>query len=113
MNIQVESYGHAVILVLEGELTEDSLEGFKKAVDRQIESIDVIDVVVNMEKVPFVDSAVLEYLLDLQELLTERLGRVKFVKADEHIRKILEVTRLKSTFEVFDDILDAVKVMQT
>lgn len=112
MNIQAESYGHAVILILEGELTADSLEAFKQTVDHQLGRKGVIDLVLNMEKVPFVDSAALEYLLDLQELLTERLGRVKFVKADESIRKILEITRLESTFEVFDGIPSAVKVMQ-
>ena len=112
MNIQAESYGHAVILILEGELTVDSLEAFKQTVDHQLGGKEVIDLVLNMEKVPFVDSAVLEYLLDLQELLTERLGRVKFVKADESVRKILEITRLESTFEVLDEISSAVKVMQ-
>ncbi len=112
MNIQAESYGHAVILILEGELTADSLEAFKRVVEHQLAGKEVIDLVLNLEKVAFIDSAALEYLLDLQELLAERLGRVKFVKSDENIVKILEITRLDSTFEVFGEVPEAVRVMQ-
>ena len=114
MNIQAESYGHAVILILEGELTDDSLEVFRQTVDHQLDSQEVIDLVLNLEKVPFIDSAALEYLLDLQEQLTgPRMGGVKFAKPDENVLKILEITRLESTFDVFMDVSEAIKVMQT
>jgi|GEM_PF-1013905 len=113
MNITAEGYGHAVMLLLKGELTEDSLGAFIKAVDHQLEDRDVIDVVLNMEEVPFADSAALEYLLGLQERLAgERLGQVKFVRPDENIRKILELTRLESTFEVHEDASRAIQAMQ-
>jgi anti-anti-sigma factor len=61
--------------------------------------------------VPFIDSAGLEYLLDLQEKLAQRMGQVKLIKPDENIRKILELTRLASVFEVFKDIPEAVKAI--
>ena len=112
MNIQAESYGHVVMLILEGELTEDSLGVFRKAVEHQLGGKEVIDLALNLEKVPFVDSAALEYLLDLQEILAERLGQIKLVKPGENIRKILEITRLESVFEVYADVPEAVKVVQ-
>jgi len=112
MNINAESYGHAVILNLKGELTADTLGAFQQAVDRQLEGKEVIDIVLNLEEVPFVDSAALEYLLDLQDRLNERLGRVRFVKCDENVAKILEITRLDTVFEVFADVPEAVKALQ-
>ncbi len=112
MNLQAETYGHAVILICEGELTEDSLGAFKLAVDHQLSGKEVIDLVLNLEKVPFIDSVAFEYLLTLQERLSERLGQVKLVKPDENILKILEITRLESNFEVFEDLPEAIKVMQ-
>jgi len=112
MTVHAESYGHAVILIVEGELTVDSLEAFKKAVEHQLESKEVIDLAIDLEKVPFIDSAALEYLLDLQELLAERLGQVKLVRPDVNTRKILEITRLESAFEIFADVAEAVKVTQ-
>lgn len=112
MNITVESYGHAVLLNVKGELTEDSLNVFRKEVDRQLEGKEVVDVVLNMASVPFVDSAALEYLLDLQERLAQKFGQVKLTKVDEHIEKILEITRLASQLEVYDDVSQAVKATQ-
>ncbi len=109
MNINVESYGHAVIFNLKGELTEDSLTAFKQAVEHQLESKEVLDVVVNLEMVSFADSAALEYLLDLQDRLSRNLGRVKLARPDENLRQILTITRLEANFEVFDDIPQALQ----
>lgn len=110
MNIQAESYGHAIILILEGELTEDSLTAFKQAVDHQLEKKEMIDLVLNLKKVPFIDSTCLEYLLDLQETLSERLGQIKLVKPEANVLKILEITRLDTNFEVYDEVPQAAKV---
>ena len=112
MTIRTESYGHAVIFFPEGELNDDSLESFKQAVDHQLEAKEVIDLAVDMAKVSFVDSVTLEYFLDLQDRLAERLGQVKFINLDSNMRKILEITRLESNFETCADVAEAVKVIQ-
>ncbi len=112
MNITAESYGHAVILNLKGDLTEDSLGAIQQAVDHQLASKEVIDLVLNLENVPFMDSACLEYLMSLQDRLAERLGQVRLVKCDDNVRKILEITRLDSTFEIFNDPTEAVKAVE-
>jgi len=112
MNIAAESYGHAVILNLKGELTDDSLSALAGAAERALEDSVVIDLVLNFESVPFVDSKALEFLLALQDRLSERLGQVKLLKCDENIRKILEITRLEGAFEVCMDVNEAVKSIQ-
>jgi len=112
MNVTAESYGSAVILNLKGELTEDVLNALRQAVNHQLEDREVIDIVLNLSAVPFMDSAGLEYLLDLQDSLAERLGQVKLLGIDENVRTILEMTRLRSGFEVYSDASDAVKTIQ-
>jgi anti-sigma B factor antagonist len=112
MNIRVESYGHAVILNPKGDLTEDILGALNQAVRHQLEDPEVVDIVINLEGVSFVDSAALEYLLDLQDTMAERLGQVKLAKVDENVMTILEITRLRSSFEVYQDIPEAVKAIQ-
>lgn len=112
MSTTAESYGHAVILNIKGELTEDSLDAFIKVINHQLDKgKDIIDLVMNMENVPFIDSAAMEYLMDLQDRLADRLGQVKLVNCDENIRKILEITRLETTFEICSDITEAVKAI--
>lgn len=111
MNVTAESYGHAVMLIMKGELSEDSLASFNQTVDHQLRNKEVIDIVLNMEEVPFVDSAALECLLDLQDKLAERFGQVKLVKIDENIDKILEITHLQSEFDIYKDVAEAVKAV--
>ena len=111
MKIAAESHGSVVVLNLRGELTDDSVTAFAKAVDHQLENRDVVDIVLNMESVPFLDSAALMYLLDLQDRLSERLGQVKLGAIDDNIRMILEVTRLKATFDVYESADEAVRAV--
>lgn len=112
MNITAESYGHAVILNLKGELEEDSLGAFKQSVEHQLAGKDVVDLVLNCQDVTFIDSVALEYLLNLQGQLAERLGQVRLVKCSEDVRKIMEVTRLDTAFEIFEDIPEAIKATE-
>ena len=112
MNITAESYGHAVILNLKGDLTEDSLRAFMQVVDHHLGDNHVVDVVLNMEQVPFIDSAGLECLLDLQDRLTQKFGQVKLVGCDENVRKILEITRQTPGFEILNDVAEAVKAIR-
>ena len=112
MNVTAESYGHAIVLNLQGELTGDSTAALMQVVDHHLKDGELIDVVLNMETVGFVDSAALECMLDLEDRLAERFGRVKLVKVDENIRMILDITRLTNTFDIYDDINDAVKAVE-
>jgi len=111
MNITAESYGHAVILHLKGELTEDALEALDRAVQHHLAGSDVVDLVLDLEAVPFVDGRGLEYLLDLQDRLNERLGQVRLARCDENVRMILHVTRLDSSFELYDGVPQAVQAL--
>jgi len=109
MKLTAESYGHAVILNISGELTEDSLQAFRQSVEHQLNGDRIVDLVLNMEDVPFVDSAVLEYLVDLQAQMLQKHGQVKLIKCDENMLKILEITRLNTMFEVAGDVADVLK----
>ncbi|MDP6544733.1 MAG: STAS domain-containing protein [Phycisphaerae bacterium] len=110
MSIPVEDYGHAVILKPKGELTEDTLDAFKEVVDHQLMSDAVVDVIVDMEEITFIDSTLLEYLLDTQDSLHEKFGQVRLARCDENVATILEITRLNLVFEVFENTSDAVRV---
>lgn len=112
MKVSAESYGHAVILNIKGEVSEDDLSLLNQAIEHQLGDPEVVDLVLNLDGVPFMDSAVLAYLLDLQDRLAERFGQVKLVAVDENVMTILEITRLRSSFEIYRDTSEAVKAIQ-
>ena len=108
MNITHENYGHVTVLSLKGEFTADDVDNFKRTVTELMDQ-DGRDFVVDLEKVPFIDSAALESLLDLRDKSSDALGMVKLAATDENVAKILEMTRLDQQFERFGDMIEAVK----
>jgi stage II sporulation protein AA (anti-sigma F factor antagonist) len=111
MNVTAESYGHTVMLHLKGEFTDDALGNLRQVMDHHLAGKEVVDLVLDVEAVDSIDSAGLEFLLDLQDRLAERLGQVKLIKPDEDLRKILEITHLAGSFETFHDVAEAVKAI--
>jgi len=111
MKVDVETYGQSALLVLKGDLSADSLDTFRRVVDGQLSEGDIRDLVLDLADVPFVDSAALEYLLDLQERLSERLGQVKLARPDENVRKVFEITRLDNAFEGYEDVSQAIRTL--
>ena len=65
-------------------------------------------VVLDMEHVPMVDSAGLETLLDLGDVLRLRGGALKLASANPLCRDVLRITGLDSQFEAFDDPVSAI-----
>lgn len=112
MNITAENYGHAVVLIVKGELIGDTLTAFRREVDKQLRDHEVVDIVLDLQAASAIDSEVLEYLLDLQDRLAEKFGQVKVARVQPPIRKILEITRLDTEFEIFEEPSQAIKVMQ-
>ena len=45
MNITAESYGHAVVLNMKGELIEDALSAVRREIQHQLSGKDVVDLV--------------------------------------------------------------------
>lgn len=113
MNIAAETYGRAVVLNIKGDLNEDALSGLQETIDHHLQRAEVVDVILNVAEALFIDSATLEYLLDLQDTLSETFGSIKFVNCDENVGKILEVTRLNNEFSVYDELAQAVKESQS
>ena len=108
MEIKIERYGHAAILNCKGDLTEDTLDVFSNEVKRQLED-NVSDFIVNLAEVHFLDSAGLERLLDLQDEVIEKSGQVRLTSLSEHVAKIFEITRLDGSFEIANDMTEAVR----
>jgi len=109
MNVNTESFGAAVLMIIKGEMTADDIAALRKSVDHELEDQKVLDVVLDMQEVPFVDSAVWEFLLDLQDELADRMGQVKLARCDENVRKIAEMTRLDRELEIYDAVEPAVR----
>jgi anti-sigma B factor antagonist len=69
-------------------------------------------VVLDMEYLTLLDSAGLELLLWLIDDVADRGGRLKLVRPDETVRKILQITRLDRRFDVHESIEAAARSLR-
>ena len=67
------------------------------------------DVIVDLQRVSFVDSTGLAVLLNALRRLTRARRRMGIVIGNSAVRRAFEVTRLHWTFDVFDDVQSALE----
>lgn len=65
-------------------------------------------VVLDLERVPLIDSAGLELMLDFQDRCAERAGVMKLAAPTALCRDILNVTGVATRFDIYQDSLAAV-----
>ena len=100
------------VLSVEGSLEGEQVATARNSVRLMIEDRHVVDVVVDLSRCPFINSEGLELFLWLKRRAEELFGRVKLAGCDDTLRKILEMTRLRSRFECVQDLESAVRQMR-
>jgi anti-anti-sigma factor len=105
MNLPTEIFGNVIVVHTPDEVgadQADSLERFVTTLERN-------QVVLDLANTELLDSAGLAALLATQDNLRELGGDMKIATANHVNRKILEITRLDQSLEVFESVIDAVK----
>ncbi len=111
MKLSYEDHGTVSVLTVSGELTTDQADNFRRACQDRITK-DIHDIVLNLEHLELLDSAGLELLLWLVDLLAENSGHLRLVNPNDTIQKILEVTRLERRFDIHGTIEAAAKSLR-
>jgi anti-sigma B factor antagonist len=103
-----EKYNDVVVISVEPELTDDTIQQFRRVSDEQLDGKNLW-FVVDMEKAASIDSSGLETLLWFRDEVESHTGLVKICAIDPTCRKVFELTRFDRKFEVFDTATDAIK----
>ncbi|MHC4992251.1 MAG: STAS domain-containing protein [Planctomycetota bacterium] len=111
MKLSYEDHGPITVLTVSGDLTGDQVDAFRRScLDRF--ATGVRDIVLNLEYLTFVDSAGLEALLWVIDAASERGGKLRLVKPDPTVSKILEISRLERRFNIHESIESAAKSLR-
>jgi anti-sigma B factor antagonist len=108
MNLSTEIFGSVIVVHTPEELGADHVDGFQAYVT----TLDLSQVVFDLDHTELLDSAGLAALLDAQDKFRAAGGDAKIATTNTANRKILEITRLDQHLEVFDSVIDAVKSFQ-
>jgi anti-sigma B factor antagonist len=108
MELDIREDGRVTILKLTGDLGIGEPETlFKRTVSRLLEE-GKVHILVDCTNLRFVDSTGLGALVRALTTSQNEGGQTKLLGVGPHMRKLLEMTRLDSVFEMFDNPEQAV-----
>jgi anti-sigma B factor antagonist len=114
MDIKIEErpIGRVTILDIVGRLTMDQgAEHLKDKINSLI-SQQRLDIVLNLENVPYIDSGGLGQLVASFGSVMKAGGALKLLKVSSRNHDLLSITRLVTVFESFDSDAEAVESFQ-
>ncbi len=107
MNVKTTRLGVGTYLQPNGALVEESLGDLRESVQALSQDGGPVHIVLDLCHVPFLDSAGLEYLLDLSVAQREAGGSLRLANANAIGRDVLAMTRLDRTIAVYQDLESA------
>ncbi|MGB9595481.1 MAG: STAS domain-containing protein [Candidatus Poribacteria bacterium] len=112
MKIDVENKDSGVILRPEGKIIGDSTPEFRDEIECQINS-GVKWIILDLAEVPLLDSSALGTIIMAYLKLKEKNGKLAILYAQKNVIDVFKITKLNSIFEIYDDIQEALKSVQT
>lgn len=100
--IEEESAGGAHLIGVHGEIHVSTVPAFSKRLTSAIESGKTV-IVLDLSGVVFIDSTGLSVLLAGLRRVHQLEGRMAIVCASPTVLRLFEITKLDSTFDIFDD----------
>ncbi|MBN1540687.1 STAS domain-containing protein [candidate division KSB1 bacterium] len=108
MQISEEMIDDVLVLHLEGELMGGSeTEVLRRTIEKSIEK-EAVDVVVDLDKVRWMNSSGLGMLISALTSLRSSGGDLRLANLNERSRRPIQITRLDQVFQEFDSIESAV-----
>ncbi len=108
MDLKTTENDRVTILTLSGDLVIGEAEStFKKTVTRLLEE-GKIHLLIDLKGVRFLDSSGLGALVRALTSAQKEGGQTKLLNAGPQVRKLLEMTKLDSVFELHDDLSTAI-----
>ena len=103
MELTASDSGNVTVLTVNGDLVIGEPEAvFKKTVTRLLEE-GKVNFLIDLGQVGFLDSSGLGALVRAMTLSQKEGGKTKLLSAGPQVRKLLEMTKLDSVFEIYDD----------
>ena len=109
MQIEERSAGDVTILELKGKMTLGEGDELLKDKINSLVHQGKSKIVLNLEGVPYIDSAGLGEIVRTYTTISRQGGSMKLLNLTKRISDLLAITKLLTVFETFDNEADAVR----
>jgi anti-sigma B factor antagonist len=107
MDIQRRLEGDVAILSLEGRLDLTSASSLKEA-SKEVLNSSSKKVILNMDKVDFINSSGLGALVSILKEVRNSQGSMRLTNLAPYVKEIFDITQLTNIFEIFPDEKQAI-----
>ena len=101
MDINTRSKGEITLLDITGEIDLYNAPEIKDIINKLIEE-QKFNVIINLEKVSYIDSSGIGALISSLSNLKKYQGGLKIINVYASVKKVFELTKLTSFFEIHD-----------
>ena len=109
MNIEERKIGDVVVLDLKGKITLGEGDELLKDKINSLVNQGYSKLLLNLEGVPYIDSAGLGEIVRTYTTVSRQGGSLKLLNLTKRITDLLSITKLLTVFETFDSESDALK----
>jgi stage II sporulation protein AA (anti-sigma F factor antagonist) len=100
----MERLGANLIVLIDGELDMETAPIFKETIEKKLNQYESVrHLILDLEKVSFIDSSGLGAILGRYKRLSLQGGRVSAIKASRSIRRVLELSGLLKIMTIYED----------
>ena len=113
MHIEERSVGDVIVLDLKGKMTLGEGDELLKDKINSLVQQGRRKVVLNLEGVPYIDSAGLGEIVRTYTTISRQGGSLELLNLTKRITDLLSITKLLTVFETYDNEADAVRSFST
>lgn len=99
MKVRCERLGSTLVVKLDGELDQSCAADLREKIDREINLHGINNLVMDFDKVSFMDSSGIGMLIGRYKLIKARGGKMLVIRVSEQVDKIVNLSGLKSLME--------------
>lgn len=109
MKVKVVSKGEVHIVRIEGAIKSGDEYDLADKMEKYIKPNEAPKFIIDLKKVPFVNSAALGVFLNIFKHVDYLKGRMVFSGLNSDVENLMEITKLSSVFEIFKTVEEAME----
>ncbi len=99
MDIRLEIIGTTLVAKLSGELDHHTAPKLRDTLDKEINSQNIVNLVLDFDDVGFMDSSGIGVIAGRYKEIQARGGKIMIIRVNPQVDKILEISGLKKILE--------------
>ena len=111
MDIKRREVGDIVIFDINGEIDLYNAPEIKEKIKEEMNK-NKVNIIINLDKVTYIDSSGIGVLISSLSNLKKVGGGLKLINVYASVRKVFELTKLTSFFDIYDSETDALNAFK-